>query len=127
MRVVLVAGLMMAAIAPAWADVCLLNSKRVADAAAFIFTPGEPIWSYCAPCGDTKAKPEMVGTVSVKKFDPDDDGSYQVLVNRQAVDLAYTYVCRSFGSTDCADIGLTVECTSDKDIPTTIPASALKP
>jgi MYXO-CTERM domain-containing protein len=52
---------------------------------------GTNLLSYCEPCGDTQATAKPVKGISYNVV-PDDPSYYQVKVNGNRLDLAYTYV-----------------------------------
>lgn len=111
---------------PAWADICIQNSREVAQAGARLIQPRGDVVQFCSPCGDTKAAPMQVGTVKVGQEDVSDESSFEVIVNGNAIDLAYTYVCKAGeGGRHCADVGVAAKCTSDPDVPAFLPDSAL--
>ena len=112
--------------APAWADTCIDNTRAVATAGARLIAPDADIVEFCAPCGDTTARPFAMGLVKVGQTDVGDEGSFEVTVNGKTVDLAYLYACTAADAgRTCQDIGLTVKCTDDQDVPALLPPTAL--
>lgn len=126
MRVCLTLLVVFGFCAPAWADICIDNSRAVATAGARLMTPNADVVEFCAPCGDTTARPLAPGLVKVGQTDVGDETSFEVTINGKTVDLAYLYVCTGAGAgRQCQDIGLAVKCTEDQDVPTLLPETAL--
>lgn len=79
----------------AYADQCAYVDKEQALKAASFLKLNQLIYRFCEPCGQTTPKPVTiqsisVGTVDYKNF-------WQLSINDQGVDLAYTYVPSSLG------------------------------
>ncbi|MDJ0511199.1 MAG: hypothetical protein QNJ64_18375 [Crocosphaera sp.] len=74
----------------AYADQCSYIDKEEALKAATFLKLNQLIYLFCEPCGETRPQPVTiqsisVGTVGYQNF-------WQVSINDQGVDLAYTYV-----------------------------------
>jgi hypothetical protein len=79
------------------ADQCAWVSEEQAQAAAKILRAASRASDWCEPCGEHSPKPPRpVTSVEVR---PAGDGQFrEVVVNGEAVDLAYVFVERSTGS-----------------------------
>ena len=78
--------------APAGADQQQWVSRVDADRAAAMLPPGESVRFFCAPCGDESWTPAEV--VQLEVLHTGSGGYWEVHLNGDAVDLAYTYVMR---------------------------------
>lgn len=76
--------------AMAFADQCAYITKTQAFSAAKVLRKGANVQLFCEPCGETKSTSVFVETVEVRKTGY--DNYFQVLINGQGIDLAYTYV-----------------------------------
>lgn len=76
--------------APAPADQQAWVSRAVADRAAALIPVGSTVRSYCAPCGDETWNAVEVAQVEVTHTGS--GGYWEVELNGEGVDLAYTYV-----------------------------------
>ncbi len=79
----------------AYADQCSYVDKEQALKAASFLKLNQLIYRLCEPCGQTQPQPVTiqsisVGTVGYQNF-------WQLSINNQGVDLAYTYVPSSLG------------------------------
>ena len=87
------------------ADQCALNNGAIAEAAAKLVTPGSRVLEFCEPCGDrAPGKPFTVKTVAVRNG--------ELLVNGDAVDLAYLFVETS--KTEFKNVGITTGCGASR-------------
>lgn len=82
----------------AFADQCGLITKAQAEAAVRLLLNAKKIEQLCEPCGETKPKTlhinENLGMSENKYFYDSVHSKFMwvVTVNRQSIDLAYTYV-----------------------------------
>ncbi|MGK7940391.1 MAG: hypothetical protein AB4062_09625 [Crocosphaera sp.] len=72
------------------ADQCSYVDKEQALKAATFLRLNQLIYLFCEPCGETRPQPVTiqsisVGTVGYQNF-------WQLSINNQGVDLAYTYI-----------------------------------
>lgn len=73
------------------ADQCAWVEKDVAEKADALLKQQSTFLSYCEPCGEKKPTEIEVDSVSVQQ--PTGAGDYyEVLINDENVDLAYTYI-----------------------------------
>lgn len=86
---VLVAMVVAMCFEPALADQAAYISESYAVHASELLKDSTAIRQFCAPCGDSAATPVTVH--SVEAADTGNDGYWEVRVNGQGVDLAYTY------------------------------------
>lgn len=73
------------------ADQCQWNDRAHAQKAQALLAQHPKVLSYCEPCGD-KAPGEPFDVESVRVITPPQTSYREVLINGDAVDLAYTYV-----------------------------------
>lgn len=135
-----------------FADQCALLPDYAQAGNAFMFLKeGETIYEYCAPCGDTVARPVVVKQLKVRKVpiepphselqdvpeyktvafllrpprsnDSQGDGAdyYQVTVNDKGIDLAYIYIPFEGGYRNLATL---VGCPCE-DVPPVLPQSKI--
>jgi len=72
------------------ADQCMLVDGGTAMRALQLLHDHPQVLTYCEPCNDrAPGDPSAAGWVSTER---DRSGSYQVVVDRREIDLAYTYV-----------------------------------
>ena len=83
----------------AFADQCAYVSKREASEAAALIKKlvkkNQSVLSYCELCDDVSPKKVVVKSVGIRNVDyPDQNGEpqYELLINGQGYDLAYTFV-----------------------------------
>ena len=74
----------------AYADQCSYVDKEQALKAATFLKLNQLIYLFCEPCGETRPQPVTiqsisVGTVGYQNF-------WQLSINNQGIDLAYTYI-----------------------------------
>ena len=79
----------------AYGDQCSYVDKEQALKAASFLKLNQLIYLFCEPCGETTPQPVTirsisVGTVGYQNF-------WQLSINNQGVDLAYTYIPSSLG------------------------------
>jgi hypothetical protein len=77
--------------APAFADQFQWITAEQAETAQAKVAEVGVIRHFCPGCGDTLSRPERIEAVEIAPV-PDGDGYWNVLVNGDAVDLAYVYV-----------------------------------
>lgn len=75
---------------PALADQAQVLGLEEAEYATMLMEPGREIRHFCAPCGDTRWRPEAVGSVEAVPW-PEDENMVELHINGAAVDLAYVY------------------------------------
>jgi|GEM_PF-4994859 hypothetical protein len=73
----------------AMADQCQVVSREQAQAAVSALQHSMRTHELCQPCGETKAKEIDYAFLQLQRVG---NTGYQVLVDDQAIDLAYTYV-----------------------------------
>lgn len=102
----------------ALADQCAYVSKREASEAAALvkklLKKNQSILAYCELCDDAtpiKIKVQSVGIQNVNYPDNNGQPQYELLINGQGVDLAYTFVPTS--SKAAINLSKAVDCTSD--------------
>lgn len=93
----------------AQADQCAFVSKKNADDALALIDKGATIISFCQPCGDTT--PQKVKVESVSDHATGFEGTWEVLVNGQGIDLAYTFVENGDGK--YVNLSKMVDCPSE--------------
>lgn len=93
----------------AFADQCAFVSKAQAAMAVRALLSAQRIQSLCEPCGETSATELDPDSVEMKKSGY--ENSYQVSLDDQGIDLAYTYV----NGTNLAKV---VGCTAEGVSPT---------
>ena len=91
---------------PASADQCAWVSKANADAALEHLAPGAEWLSFCEPCGDTKPALKRVGRATAA---PAGGRFFEVSIDGQPVDLAYTFV-HTTGDTGFTNLAKLVDC-----------------
>lgn len=92
----------------AWSGQAQVLEPAIAETASARIYPGAALRHYCPPCGDTHWKPIVVKTISRDASAV--QGMYEVVVNGDPIDLAYTYVESANGWTNLAmDLGIVVE------------------
>lgn len=101
---------------PALADVCAANSQKAAENAVVLLKYLPAVQMYCAPCGDKTAQRKTIGKVSAVK-DKDDD-YYRVVVDDEAIDLAYVFVPKSSTSPIWVNLGLMTTCAAPAEFDT---------
>ena len=74
----------------AYADQCSYVTKPQAIAAFNNLELGQTIYEFCELCGDRTPQPVQVTSLAVSNTPG--AGYWQVLVNNQNIDLAYTYI-----------------------------------
>jgi hypothetical protein len=105
MRVLALALALAALPTIARADQCALNNGAIAEAAAKLVTPGSRVLEFCEPCGDrAPGKPFEVKKVAVRNG--------ELLVNGNAVDLAYLFVEAS--KTEFKNVGVATACGASR-------------
>jgi hypothetical protein len=77
-------------ITPARADQCAWVGKSQAIAALNYLSIGQTIYNFCELCGDKVPKPILINKLAVANTP--DGKLWQVSVNNENIDLAYTYV-----------------------------------
>jgi len=83
--------------APARADQCAWVSEPIAQGARTRLAPGTEVLFFCELCDGDTPKKDVVRTVEITKPDP---GFFEVVVNGNGIDLAYTFVKRSGNTWD---------------------------
>ncbi len=73
-----------------FADQCAYISKSQAKKALGMALKGRVIESLCEPCGQTE--PEYIDVKSIGIRDVNYDSFWELQVNGEGVDLAYTYI-----------------------------------
>lgn len=77
-------------ITPVWADQCAWVGKSQAIAALNYLSIGQTVYSFCELCGEKVPKPVLINKLAVTSAP--DGKLWQVSVNNENIDLAYTYV-----------------------------------
>jgi len=72
------------------ADQYMWVPKVAADRAASMMERGTIVRHFCEPCGDTKWREEKVRDVRVEESEWHD--SFEIVLNGDGIDLAYTYI-----------------------------------
>jgi hypothetical protein len=72
------------------ADQCAYVTKAQAVAAFNQLSIGKTIYEFCELCGDKISKPILINSLSISNTTT--PGYWQVMVNGQGIDLAYTYI-----------------------------------
>lgn len=93
---------------PALADMCELNSQKVADNAVMLLKYLPAVQTYCMACGDKTAQRKTIGKVSVAK--EKDGDHYTVVVDDAVIDLAYVFVPKSSTSPVWINLGVVTRC-----------------
>jgi hypothetical protein len=101
MRKMILASLVLLMGSAAMADQCAYVTKAQARQAAKILASAERIQSLCEPCGETDAQTVQFADVKVRKTGY--ENTYEVVLNGQGIDLAYTYA-------DGTNLGLILNC-----------------
>jgi len=72
------------------ADQAAWNSRRDSAKAMRLLAEADAVIHYCAPCGDTASRREVVESIGIAQVEP---GSqyWEVQINGEGVDLAYVY------------------------------------
>jgi hypothetical protein len=99
--------LWIAAMSVAHADQCSWVSRANAEAAVEHLKPGADWLAFCEPCGDTTPDKHTVGEATAA---PVNDRFWQVSIDGQPVDLAYTYVKESAGAAFYTNLAKLVDC-----------------
>ena len=92
-----------------FADQCLVISRDQAAKAIFELFEAKSIQAFCEPCGDTAPSDSVtLKTISVTKSVAND---VEVLLNGEAIDLAYTYVdgVNLASLSNCPTVGVSQE------------------
>jgi len=124
-RVLPISGLFAAALSasPVLAQTCAWMPRPLAEEAVRHLPPGTQTQYYCAPCRDRQAVRSVVEETEIR---PLDTYNHQVLVNGQPVDIAYLYIVdprrRAW-----RNLGLTIRCHEEDDVPPTLPAGKVAP
>ncbi|WP_107669069.1 hypothetical protein [Cyanothece sp. BG0011] len=79
----------------AYADQCSYIDQEQGLKAASFLKLNQLIYLFCEPCGETTPQPVTIQSISVGTVGYQD--YWQVSINNQGVDLAYTYVPSSVG------------------------------
>jgi MYXO-CTERM domain-containing protein len=100
------------------ADQCAWISKQHAEDALALIDVGSPIVFFCEPCGETRPAEVQVTRAQTARVN---DGYWEVSVNGQGIDLAYTFVPNGDGKwvnlskmVDCPSSG--VSCMLDETL-----------
>ncbi|MDJ0659349.1 MAG: hypothetical protein QNJ42_07630 [Crocosphaera sp.] len=79
----------------AYGDQCSYVDKEQALKAASFLKLNQLIYLFCEPCGETIPQPATIQSISVGTAGY--QNFWQLSINNQGVDLAYTYVPSSLG------------------------------
>jgi hypothetical protein len=85
----------------AHADQAAVLNTEQAEMAGYALALGAEIRHFCAPCGDTTWRPELVATLSAEPWQGEKE-SVELKVNGEPIDLAYVYVYQGGGWTNLA-------------------------
>lgn len=75
---------------PALADQCSYITKEQALISLSRLNVGQTLYLFCEPCGDKNPKSTVIKSLSTETVGYQD--YWQVKVNQQGIDLAYTFV-----------------------------------
>ena len=104
-------GVMVVAVASgeARADQCAWVDKAVADAAAKYLTPKTDWAQLCEPCGEKQPVYRKVQSAAVVRA-TSSGGYYEVVIDGEAVDLAYVFTVRSAEDKKLGNLAALVGC-----------------
>jgi hypothetical protein len=74
----------------AFADQCAYVDKEIALSAAAELDLGQTIYKLCEPCGDLQPEPVTISSLAAETVDF--ENYWQISVNGEGIDLAYTFV-----------------------------------
>jgi hypothetical protein len=75
---------------PAFADQCAYIDKEIALSAATKLNLGQTIYKLCEPCGERQPEPVTISSLAAETVDY--ENYWQISVNGEGIDLAYTFV-----------------------------------
>lgn len=102
------------------ADQALWNNQAIVDKADKILDYGIEVRHFCPPCGDKTYRREIVAGKETSAVDT--PGQFELLINGEAVDLAYVYVEKDGKWSNVAKlVGATVDGVPEL-LPETVPA-----
>jgi len=91
-RIILLVCLWLPYAVPAHADQFAYIRQNEVTAAMVVAINQEVVHIFCAPCGDVYSKPIRVAEISARRVSEGSNSDWELLVNGEGVDLAYTYV-----------------------------------
>lgn len=109
----------------ALADQCSYITKAQAVAAFNQLSIGKTIYEFCELCGDKKPKPILINSLAISNTKT--PGYWQVMVNGNGIDLAYTYIDYGNNKPDGrrVNLALVANCLAT-DFTPLLPSSPLK-
>lgn len=97
-------------------DQCAAITKAQLDAALQFVKAGDTVISHCPSCDDTSKTPVSVASVDGREVEPlseDDIYTWELLLNGEYVDLAYTYVKTAEDKDTYTNLGTLSGCEND--------------